>query len=521
MKNKLVESIRKLLIATLLPLRNKWERYLSQFHFSIAFRIAIHYIRLFTLYGALFFLSIVVLYFYVEMQHYEDYAKERVSLLKSGSVAIVPQNDLGKEGYIIYKYTNPVDYKSYEIVFSSEEMKSFLQNAYQDTINPERKRGITIKINEDENTVYTDIVDDVRDDTSLVDKISYNYKDNQKVIVKDFYEYSINGKNYEVYFQYDLTDSVTRMQQFLLLLLIIYAVFIILVARFGKKGIRGLLQPIQAMSATANRLTVNNLNCERLNVVGTKNELKDLAVTINKMLDRLELSYESQKQFVSDASHELRTPIAVIQGYANMLERWGSDDKEVLKESIEAIRNESKSMQDLVEKLLFLSRHDKKTLKLEKARFNMKDIVEEMLRETKLVIRDREISTPRLEKAMTYGDCQALKQALRIFIDNAVKYSKPGDQINVSCYKENNCTIVTVEDTGIGIKKQDVDRIFERFYRSDEVRNEKIGGHGLGLSIARLIILKHTGTIKVRSQYKKGTSFTISIPDYNKLGYMN
>ena len=95
------------------------------------------------------------------------------------------------------------------------------------------------------------------------------------------------------------------------------------------------------MSETVNRLTMNNLHSERLNVEGTKNELKDLAVVFNNMLDRMETSYESQKQFVSDASHELRTPIAVIKGYVNMLNRWGAKDPEVLQESIEALKNES------------------------------------------------------------------------------------------------------------------------------------------------------------------------------------
>jgi signal transduction histidine kinase len=139
------------------------------------------------------------------------------------------------------------------------------------------------------------------------------------------------------------------------------------------------------------------------------------------MLDRIETSYESQKQFVSDASHELRTPIAVIQGYINMLNRWGSTNEEVLQESIEAIQNEARSMQDLVEKLLFLSRHDKKTLKLTKKRFNMRLLVEDMVKETRLVAVNRVISNPIMEDVIVYGDKQALKQAIRIFIDNAVK----------------------------------------------------------------------------------------------------
>jgi signal transduction histidine kinase len=281
---------------------------------------------------------------------------------------------------------------------------------------------------------------------------------------------------------------------------------------YAKKGDEKLFTPIRDMSKLANRLTVKNIQSERINIAGTKNELKELAETINEMLNRIEISYESQKQFVSDASHELRTPIAVIQGYANLLDRWGKKDEAVLEESIEAIRNEAKSMQELVEKLLFLSRHDKKTLKLEKHKFNMRPIVEDMVKETRMVVKERVINSPSLEDVIVYGDKQALKQAIRIFIDNAVKYSSAGDEINISCENHGGDCILTVQDTGIGMTRKDIDNIFERFYRSDHVRDRKINGHGLGLSIAKLIILKHTGSIKVRSQYTKGSSFIVTIP---------
>ncbi len=295
-------------------------------------------------------------------------------------------------------------------------------------------------------------------------------------------------------------------------LIILYIIIVAMIIRKGRKNDDDFIEPIQIMSATANRLTAHNLHSERLNIEGTKNELKDLANVINQMLDRIETSYESQKQFVSDASHELRTPIAVIQGYSNLLDRWGSSNEEVLQESIEAIQNESRTMQDLVEKLLFLSRHDKKTLKLKKRRFNMRPMVEDMVKETKLLAFNRIIKAPELEDVHIYGDEQALKQAIRIFIDNAVKYSKDGDEITILCNNKEGDCVITVRDTGIGMTRKDIEHIFDRFYRSDEVRSQNISGHGLGLSLAKLIVLAHVGKIKVRSQFKKGTSFIITIP---------
>jgi signal transduction histidine kinase len=309
-----------------------------------------------------------------------------------------------------------------------------------------------------------------------------------------------------------MTNGYQRFFSCLWKFALLYLLIVVLIIRKGRWSDIKLFEPLRVMSATANRLTVNNLHSERLNVEGTKNELKDLAIVINAMLDRIEMSYESQKQFVSDASHELRTPIAVIQGYANMLNRWGSSNEEVLQESIEAIQNEAKSMQDLVEKLLFLSRHDKKTMKLIKKRFNMRPVVEDMVKETKLVAGNRIISNPIMEDVIVYGDKQSLKQAIRIFIDNSVKYTEDGDEITILCQKVNEECVITVSDTGIGMTKEDLDHIFSRFYRSEHVRDKNISGHGLGLSLAKLIILAHTGKIKVRSQYKVGTSFIITIP---------
>jgi signal transduction histidine kinase len=117
-----------------------------------------------------------------------------------------------------------------------------------------------------------------------------------------------------------------------------------------------------------------------------------------------------------------------------------------------------------------------------------------------------------MEDVIVYGDKQALKQAIRIFIDNAVKYTHDGDEITISCQKINEDCVITVQDSGIGMTQKDIDHIFDRFYRSEYVRNQNISGHGLGLSLAKLIILAHTGKIKVRSQFKKGTSFIITLP---------
>lgn len=475
MSDKLLEFIRQILIKTVLPLEKRKEKFLSQFRFSIVFRTSLNYVKLLMIYGVFFFVVLMIIVIQVETNQYKTKAKAIINQLEEG---IIQLNE----------------------------------NEYSSSINPYRYNGLSMRITSDNRVLYNDIRSDVSKDKSLNNQFSYHYKENKSFIVKYKNYYITEGKKCVVYFQFDISEGFQGLGSILLWAILSYVGLICLVMKFGQKGILKLFEPINEIAATANRLNVNNLHNERLNIEGTKNELKDLATTINQMLDRIELSYESQKQFVSDASHELRTPIAVVQGYANLLDRWGSKDEDVLEESIEAIRNEAKSMQDLVEKLLFLSRHDKKTLKLTKIKFNMKPVVEEMVKETNLVVVNREITCPVLEDVITYGDKQALKQAVRVFIDNAVKYTKDGDQITVLCENKDGDCVVTVTDTGIGMTKEDVDHIFERFFRSDHVRNEKISGHGLGLSIAKLIVLKHTGSIKVRTQYTKGSSFTITIP---------
>lgn len=272
------------------------------------------------------------------------------------------------------------------------------------------------------------------------------------------------------------------------------------------------LAPIRDITAMAATLSENNLS-NRINIAGTKNELKDLAHVINRMLDRIERSYNSQKQFVSDASHELRTPIAVIRGYTDMLKRWGKDDPEILDEGITAISQETEGMKDLVESLLFLARHDKKTLMMEKTVFDVSELLEEIQKEEQMVHTEYVFCLEETEPLSINADRNMIKQVLRILCDNAVKYSEPNTSITLSVKQEGSGCCVTVKDQGQGISPEDLPHIFDRFYRSDKARKSETGGHGLGLSIARIIILAHDGKIRVRSKQASGTEFSVLLPE--------
>lgn len=275
------------------------------------------------------------------------------------------------------------------------------------------------------------------------------------------------------------------------------------------------LKPIKIMTDQVKDMSANNLST-RLNVSGTKDELKDLALTFNQMLDDIQKSYEREKQFVSDASHELRTPIAVIKGYAGMLNRWGKDDPAILEESIQAILGETENMHSLVESLLFIARNDKGTLKMDLAEFNLSDLIFEIAKETNLIDKQHDIVESIDKNLFVYASIDKLKQALRIFVDNSIKYTPEEGEIKISLRATQSQYVIELSDNGIGISKEDLPHIFDRFYRADKSRTKlkdnQHGGTGLGLSIAKIIIEQHGGAIHVDSELNHGTTFTIMLP---------
>ncbi len=302
---------------------------------------------------------------------------------------------------------------------------------------------------------------------------------------------------------------------------------------FMRFPIRRKLRPLREMAESAQALTMIGWEQEKMQnltyaishvdaesgsprLVTNDSELAGIENAMNDLLSRMRDSYREQTRFVSDASHELRTPIAVIKGYADMLDRWGKEDKQVLEEGIEAIRAESDRMNVLVEQLLFLARGDagRQTLVMEP--ISLTALMREVYDESVMI--DHKHTYELQEEPgeiVSIGDYGMLKQSVRILVDNASKYTNEGDTISlrVGVNRERLCPYVSVQDNGIGMSSEDVQHIFERFYRSDVARNSKTGGTGLGLSIAKWIIDRHKGVIEVKSRQEIGTRFTIFLPD--------
>ena len=301
----------------------------------------------------------------------------------------------------------------------------------------------------------------------------------------------------------------------------------------NNRSIHKILKPIQDLAATASRLNsmthmsrqelealageLEKINAKhldsRIDLPATQKELRSLAQAINAMLDRINKAYSAQMRFVSDASHELRTPIAVIQGYAALLDRWGKDDPEALQESINAIRSEAKSMEHLVEQLLFLARGDNDTQPVKQTHFDLTALAGEVLREEEMIHEDR-IFLPRWgeEPVPVYADQGLIKQVMRILMDNSVKYSTPDSRIYLRVMELDGHARVTVQDEGMGIAPEGIPHIFDRFYRTDQSRDRKTGGTGLGLAIAKWIIDRHGGWFEVVSREGVGTRISFLLP---------
>lgn len=299
---------------------------------------------------------------------------------------------------------------------------------------------------------------------------------------------------------------------------------------FGTARVRKILKPLNEIAETAERLSNMVFDEEKFHSLEDAiskispvasderihigdSEFKGLEDAINKLLDRMRDSYRQQARFVSDASHELRTPISVIQGYANMLDRWGKSDESVLDESITAIKSESENMKNLVEQLLFLARGINGKTQLTIEEFSLSNMIKEVIEESKMIDDKHVYTYINLEEVNVYGDVGLLKQTARILVENAAKYTETGEKIVLKTGRNNKGEpYFSVQDNGIGIDTEDIPHIFERFFRADTARVRKDGGTGLGLSIAKWIIDNHNGYFSVLSRKEIGTRITVYLP---------
>ncbi len=288
---------------------------------------------------------------------------------------------------------------------------------------------------------------------------------------------------------------------------ILVAAFVALGAAIGYIASTYMMTPIRRMIKQIDEVGADNLSM-RLDDVDTQDELKELTVQINEMLDELESTFERQSNFISDASHELKTPISVIQGYANMLKRWGKSDPALLDESIDTLLTEADNMKRIVQQLLLLAKIG--NLSMSKSVFDMGEVLGDIVDQYKMSDSKRNLSFAGSE-IFVETDKNMLIESVRALVDNAIKYTAEGGNIEVGCKRNGDGAEIWVEDNGIGISAENLPHIFERFYRCDKSRSRAAGSSGLGLTITKSIVETMGGKIQVKSELGKGSRFTIQL----------
>jgi heavy metal sensor kinase len=274
------------------------------------------------------------------------------------------------------------------------------------------------------------------------------------------------------------------------------------------------LAPVVRISRAARKINAENLY-QRLPTTGTQDEIAQLAETFNSMLARLENSFDKVRQFTGDASHELRTPLAILKGETEVALRWAKEPEE-LRGTLESNLEEINRMDRILEDLLALARSEAGELHLNIVEFSLSDMLQDLYLQGRTLGAPKNISVSLnlqvTEEIRLEGDQLQLTRMFLNLVTNAIKYTPEGGQVSISLAVRGHEAVVAVADTGIGIAREHLAHIFDRFYRVDEARNRQVGGTGLGLAIVKSIIDAHGGRIDVESAPDQGSEFTVYLP---------
>ena len=328
----------------------------------------------------------------------------------------------------------------------------------------------------------------------------------------------------------DVEDALNT----LFIILIIAVPFALLVAILGGQFLASkALKPVDQITKTARIITSQNLN-QRIEPPKVKDEISRLIETFNEMISRLDRSFCQVKQFSTDASHELKTPLTILKGEVEVAlrkERGSHEYEEILKSNLEEINR----MSQIVEDLLLLSRADSGQIRLNREDIDLNEILSEVIAHLNVLAKSKNLhieTSNHHENVHLYGDPLRIRELFLNLIENGIKYTEDGGSIHIlvtrdGLLKEGKQSAhvqgaklseflqIIISDTGIGIAKEDQERIFDRFFRVDKARSREQGGSGLGLSICKWIVEAHQGEIRVESELGKGSSFIVKLPIFS------
>lgn len=346
-----------------------------------------------------------------------------------------------------------------------------------------------------------------------IEKIEKGFK-SQEVQKLGFYRYQFIYREVKVNnnIKFDLI-LVKNMQedreilQGIIKIILFLAISTILIGTYISKNFyHKFMKPLNNLQDITNKLNLNTLD-NKFNTSSQFIEFSNIITAYENMLKRLKTQTDSQIEFVNNASHELKTPIFIINGYINLIKRWGHENQEITQEAIDSIEEETKNMSTLVSKLLFLAKDN--ISDIEHRKFDLKALIENIISDLKIVYPSEKISLFG-ERISIISDYNLIKQLLVNLIENSIKYGRRND-IDIKIIKGQNI-MIEIKDRGEGISKENLEHIYDKFFRVDKARSREINSHGLGLSIVRKITDALNIDINIESELNVGTIVTLTLP---------
>jgi len=344
----------------------------------------------------------------------------------------------------------------------------------------------------------------------------FDFDNNSETFRAFFYTFKVRNQSYQLLAVHSLDDQKELLRQVRYAFLISVPLALLAASLGGFFLAKKSLAPISEMSQKAEDITAKNLH-ERLPVKNERDELGSLASKFNELLSRLDKSFEQQRRFMADASHELRTPVAIVRGEADVILGKEKRDETEYRESFAIVQSEAERMTRIIEDLFTLARVDAGQQPLHKETVYLDEILSDAAKSFRTVAKNRNITlnfeTP--EEMKFSGDSQLLRRLFSNLIDNALKHAK--SQVKVSAERRNDFYEINISDDGAGIFAEAQLHIFERFYRADKARSrdEKVqtgSGAGLGLAISKFIVESHKGKIFLANSDATGSTFAIEFP---------
>lgn len=309
-----------------------------------------------------------------------------------------------------------------------------------------------------------------------------------------------------------ISDIYAAMDSINLILAAVITILVIVVIFFAVFGSYMLTKPFGAITSTINRVDEGHLE-EKIDLKGAS-EIEEISAAFNKMLDRINQLEDSRQEFVSNVSHELKTPLTSIKVLADSLLAQDDVPVEMYREFMEDISREIDRGNAIIDDLLTLVKMDSTQMQMNISSVNINQLLEEELKTLKPLAEEKNIELVLESMRPVQADVDEVKFSMAIsnIIENAIKYNNPEGWVHVFLNADQTYFYIKVQDNGIGIPEESLDKIFDRFYRVDKSRSRASGGTGLGLTISKQIILAHKGQIKVYSEEGVGTTFSVQVP---------